>query len=142
MFTTGHVGLLTVNATKTLLSAFVVSKLDCCNSLLSGSLQHVLYQLQRKQNSTARLVMKSRKCVRVQPLLGNLHWLPVRSRRDYKISNPCFNTFTDSSPVYIAQLLSVYTPSKHSVHPRTHAFSVFLSSKLCHLVKEHFPSQA
>ena len=29
-----------------------------------------------------------------------------------------------------------------SVHPRTHALSVFLSSKLSHLVKEHSPSQA
>ena len=105
--------LLTVSATKTLLSAFVLSKLDYCNSLPSGSLQSILDKLHRVQNSAARLVMKSPKCDHVQPRLRNLPWLPVRSRIDYKISTLCFNTFTNSSPVYIAQLLSVYTPSRH-----------------------------
>ena len=105
--------LLTVNATKTPLSVFVLSKLDYCNSLLCGSPQFILDKLQRVQNSAARLVMKSRKCAHVQPLLRSLHWLPDHSRIDYKISTLCFNTFTNSSAVYIAQLLSVYTPSRH-----------------------------
>ena len=69
--------LLTVNATQTLLSAFVLSKLDYCDSLLCGSPQFTLDKLQRAQNSAARLVMKSRKCDHVQPLLCSLHWLPV-----------------------------------------------------------------
>ena len=112
--------LLTVNATKTLLSAFVLSKLGYCNSLFCGSPQFILDKFQRVQNSAARLVMKSRKGDHVQPLLHSLHWLPVHSRIDYKISTLCFNIFTNSSniftnssPVYIAQLLSVYTPSRH-----------------------------
>ena len=49
--------LLTVNATKTLLSAFVLSKLDYFNSLLCGSPQFILDKLQRGQNSAVRLVM-------------------------------------------------------------------------------------
>ena len=104
--------LLTVNASRTLLSAFVLSKLDYCNSLC-GSPQFILDKLQRVQNSAASLVMKPRKCDHVQPLLRSLHWLPVHSRIDYKISTLCFNTFTNSFPVYTAQLLSVYTPSRH-----------------------------
>ena len=52
--------LLTVNATKTLLSAFVLSKLDYCNFLLCGSPQFILGKLQRVQNSATRLVVKSR----------------------------------------------------------------------------------
>ena len=91
----------------------VLSKLDYCNSLLCGSPQFILDKLQRVQNSAARLVMKSRECDHVLPLSRNLHWLPVRPRIDYKISTLCFNTFTNSSPVYIAQPLSVYTPSSH-----------------------------
>ena len=75
--------LLTVNATKILLSAFVLSKLDCCNSHLCGSPQFILDKPQRIQNSAARLAMKSHECDHVQPLLPNLHWLPVRSRIDY-----------------------------------------------------------
>ena len=56
--------------------------------------------------------MKTRKCGQVQPLLCNLHWLPVHSRIDNKILTLCFNAFNNSSLVYIAQLLSVYTPSR------------------------------
>ena len=66
--------LLTVNATKTLLSAFVLSKLDYCNSLLCGPPQFILDKLQRVHNSAARLAMKFRKCDHVQSLLHNLHW--------------------------------------------------------------------
>ena len=74
--------LLAVSATKTLLSAFVLSKLDYCNSLLCGSPQFILDKLQRVQNSAARLVMKS--CTGYQSA----------QRTDYKISTLCFNTFT------------------------------------------------
>ena len=43
--------LVTVSATTTLLSAFVLSKLDYCNSLLCGSPPFILVKLQRVQNS-------------------------------------------------------------------------------------------
>ena len=46
--------LLAVDATKTLHSVFVLSKLDYCNSLLRGSPQFILDKLQRVQNSAAR----------------------------------------------------------------------------------------
>ena len=121
--------LLTVSATKTLLSAFVLSKLDYCNSLLCGSPQFILDKLQRVQNSAARLVMKS--CTGYQSA----------QRTDYKISTLCFNTFTNFSPVYIAQLVSVSTPSRH-LHSSSDTRTIVLSSKLSHLVKEHSPSQA
>ena len=85
--------------------------------------------------------MKSCQCGHVQPLLRCLHWLLVNSRIDYKISTLCFNTFTNSSLVYIAQLLSVCTPSRH-LRSSSDTHPVFLSSKLSHLVKEHSPSQA
>ena len=48
----------------------------------------------------------------VQPLLQALHWLPVQARVDYKLSTVCHNFFTDSSPAYLSDLLTVYTPSR------------------------------
>lgn len=44
---------LTVDATKTLICAFVLSKLDYCNSLLSGWAMYLLRKLQKIQNSAA-----------------------------------------------------------------------------------------
>ena len=69
---------LTIEATKTLVCAFVLSKLDYCNSLLSGCPLYLLSRLQKVQNS-AKLVFKARKRDHVQPLLQALHWLPVQA---------------------------------------------------------------
>ena len=70
-------------------------------------------KLKRVQNSAPKSVMKSHKCDHVQPLLRILHWWSVPSRIVYKISTLCFNSFTNSYPVYIAQLQSISTPSRH-----------------------------
>ena len=103
---------LTVDATKVLVCAFVLSKLDYCNSLFSGCPQYIIDKLQRVQNCAARLILKRRKRDHVQPLLRQLHWLPVRSRIEYKLSNLCFNHFAKSSPAYISDLLTVYVPTR------------------------------
>ena len=51
---------LTVELTKTLVRAFVLSKFDYCNSLLYGCPLHILRRLQKVQNSVTKLVFKSR----------------------------------------------------------------------------------
>ena len=53
--------LLSIDATKTLLSAFVLPKLDYCNSLFYGSPMHMLVRLQKFENSAARLIFQRRK---------------------------------------------------------------------------------
>ena len=49
--------LLSTDATKTLVSAFVLSRLDYCNSLLFGCHQYLLNKLQKVQNNAARPVL-------------------------------------------------------------------------------------
>ena len=78
---------LTVNATKTLVTSLVLSRLDYCNSLLSGFPQQLIDKLQKVQNCSARLIFKTSKCTHVSPLLAKLHWLQVAQRIDYKISS-------------------------------------------------------
>ena len=48
---------LTSTATATLVSAFVLSRIDYCNSLLFGSTHDVTSHLQRIQNYAARLIL-------------------------------------------------------------------------------------
>ena len=72
--------------TKTLVSTFVLSMLDYCNSLLSGCPKHLLEKLQKVQNSAARLVLKAHKRDHVSPLLRTLHLLPIQARIEYKLS--------------------------------------------------------
>ena len=73
-----------VDSTATLVSAFVLSRLDYCNSLLSGCSKHLLKTLQKVQYSVARLVLKAHKRDHVPPLIRTLHWLPIQGRIEFK----------------------------------------------------------
>jgi len=75
---------LTLQATKTLVHAFVSSRLDYCNSVLAGVSGQLLHRLQVIQNAAARLVTGVRKYERMTPVLRSLHWLPVRQRITFK----------------------------------------------------------
>ena len=102
---------LTTYATKTIVCAFVPSKRDYCNSLLSSCTSQLLNKLQKVQNSRARLVFKAWKQEHIKPLLQKLHWLLVHSRIHYKILTLCYNSFSDTYPLCLSELLTVYYPS-------------------------------
>ena len=70
--------LLTPNAAKTLVHAFISSRLDYCNSLLYGIGDGLVKKLQAVQNSAACVVTGTRKYDHITPVLCDLHWLPVR----------------------------------------------------------------
>ena len=59
---------LTVDATKTLVTSLVLSHLDYCNSLLAGIPQQLIDKLQKVQICSARLIFKTSKCTHVSPL--------------------------------------------------------------------------
>ena len=133
--------LLSDDATKTLLCAFVLSRLDYCNALLAGSPKHLIEKLQKVQNHAARLVFRCSKFDHVTLLLHSLHWLPVYLRIDYKISSLCFKVLESTAPSYLSDLLYVYTaPPPPPPSPRNFVlhlmidFSVFLTSEQSRMV--------
>eukprot|EP00745_Piridium_sociabile_P040659 TRINITY_DN786_c0_g1_i8.p1 TRINITY_DN786_c0_g1~~TRINITY_DN786_c0_g1_i8.p1 ORF type:complete len:1132 (+),score=124.07 TRINITY_DN786_c0_g1_i8:119-3397(+) len=103
---------LSTEATKTLVCAFVLSRIDYCNSLLAGLPKYMLDRLQRIQNNAARLICRAPKSDHVSPLLHSLHWLPVSKRIDYKLSTLTFSAVSGSGPEYLSDLLHIYTPSR------------------------------
>ena len=64
---------LTSTATATLVSAFVLSRIDYCNSLLSGSTHDVTSHLQRIQNYAARVILRLPKSSSITTHLKSLH---------------------------------------------------------------------
>ena len=76
---------LTCNATATFVSAFVLSRIDYCSSLLFGSTHDVTSHLQRIQNYAARVIVCLPKSYIITTHLKSLHWLPVKVRSAYKL---------------------------------------------------------
>ena len=104
--------LLSESSTATLVRAFVISRLDFCNSALSGLPMDQIMRLQRVQNSAARLIKRKRKRDHITPVLMELHWLPVHARINYKIATLAFRHFDKSLPQYLSDRLTTYEPSR------------------------------
>ena len=67
-------------STERLIHAFVISRLDYCNSLLYGITSNSIEKLRRVQNAATRVVYRAPTNCHITPMLFGLHWLPVRSR--------------------------------------------------------------
>ena len=96
---------LTVETTKTIIHAFVTSKLDYCNSLLYDQPKYMIKRLQSVQNCAGRLIYLSSKYNHVTPLLINLHWLPVQEQFKFRILIITFKALHGQAPRCICNLL-------------------------------------
>ena len=90
---------------ETLIHAFVTSKIDHYNILLSGLKQDQVRKLQYVQNSAARLLTGTRRHEHVTPVLRDLLWLPVHERIRFKILLMTFKCLNQLAPSYLSDLL-------------------------------------
>ena len=99
---------LTVDATKTLVHALVMSKLDYANALLIGLPKVLIKKLQRVQNTAARLITGTKYREHISPVLQCLHWLPVAKRIEYKLLLYVFKSRHNIAPRYLSELIQGY----------------------------------
>ncbi len=89
---------------KTLLHAFVTSRLDYCNSLLAGQPAHLLDKLQLVQNAAARLYAGTPRNSHVTAVLRDeLHWLRIPQRIDFKLCMLVYRCLHGNAPLYLAE---------------------------------------
>ena len=103
---------LTVQTATRLTCSRVLTRLDYCNSLLGGVTKKQIHRLQRAQNSAAKMILRKKKRDHVQPLLAQLHWLPVEQRIQYKLGTLAYRHFDGTLPPYLSDKLSHYTTSR------------------------------
>ena len=105
--------MLTVAATKQMVQALVISRLDYCNSLLTGLPDCLWERLEMVQHQAACLIfgkMDRHQPVSVSALMMELHWLPVRWRIQFMVLCLMYKCRHGLGPVYLTNDLVTYSP--------------------------------
>ena len=76
---------LTSSSMQRLVSALIISRVGCCNSVLYGLSAVTLASLQRVLHAAVRLVANLGYRDHVTPVMKELHWLPIAYRIRYKL---------------------------------------------------------
>ena len=100
------------DATRSLVNAYVTSRLDQCNALLAGLPQYLIQKLQRVQNCSARLVKHIPWRASITRHLKNLHWLPVSQRIQFKVLIIVFKSLNGLAPQYLRTMFHLYRPTR------------------------------
>ena len=89
----------------TLINSLIVSRLDYCNSLLTGCNKQLVYKLQRVLNCAARVIFGGDRREHITPLLRDkLHWLRARERITFKLCLLVYKARNSMIPNYIQDL--------------------------------------
>ena len=96
-----------------IIHAIITSRLDSCNSVLVGLPDNIINKLQVAQNSAARVLTGTKRREHITPVLRELHWLPVRTRVNFKLLCIIHKVlFSGIAPSYLSDLISVYSQSR------------------------------
>jgi len=93
---------LLAESAKTVVHAFIFSRVDYCNSLLFGISDNLLRRLQAIQNAATRLVTGTRHSEHITPVLRQFYWLPVQQCIEFKLAVLVYKAMNGLSPHYLA----------------------------------------
>ena len=121
---------LTSTATATLVSAFVLSRIDYCSSLQFGYSHDVTSHLQRMQKYAARVILRLPMSSSITIHLKSLHWLPVKVRSTYKIACLCYHCHSRTAPSYVTDML--HRKPLHTRNTRSSSYTTPLLNRPAH----------
>ena len=89
------------DALRTLVHAFISSRVDYCNVLLYGLPNTIIRRVQAVLHAAARLITGIRRYDHITPAIRDtLHWLPVSQRITFKIALMTYDIIHGQSPAY------------------------------------------
>ena len=109
---------LDTDSLRTLVHAFVSSRVDYCCSLLLGSPRVITDKLQRVLNAAARLITGTRKYDRglTELLQGQLlQWLDMCDRIKFRVAVFMYNSLHGAAPGYLVDMCKFTTSSDYNL---------------------------
>jgi hypothetical protein len=104
---------LTKETAAILIHAFVLSRIDYCNSLYAGCHEYIYSSLQSILNAAARLVCGVPRYDHITSWLKQLHWLPAQQRTQFKLAVLSFRGLTGYTPIYLTNMLKPVATNSH-----------------------------
>ena len=98
--------ILGADVTSGLVSAFVTTRMDYCNSILAALPQSSIVPLQRVQNAAARLITGTGTREHITAALRSLHWLPVKFRITFKLCVLMHLVHIGRAPAYLSDMVT------------------------------------
>ena len=122
---------LSQESVRTLVHAFIIGRIDYCDSLLFGLPSvHLLNKLQRLQNTAARLISNVPGYSHITPVICSLHWLPVKFRIDFKILLFTFKAIYGHAPGYLIDLIAIKEQPRYNLRSASGLILKYPSLKL------------
>lgn len=103
---------LSIETSKIIASALVLSHLDYANILLLNSPNSTIKSYERIQNMCAKIVLNRNKYSSSKEALKELHWLPIKERIKYKLLCIVHSCKFGRAPKYLKNLLHTRKPSR------------------------------
>jgi hypothetical protein len=103
---------LTVQMRMTAIHALVISRIHFCAPLFMGIGKKLLHQLQRVLNASIKMTLNSKDRERWKEKISKEKWLPVEYLIQYRYLCLIDKIIRSGSPVYLAQLIKAYEPSR------------------------------
>ena len=93
---------MTMDAAKTVVHAFITSRVDYCNSLFCSACTVHFNPLESVLHAAARVITRKRKYDRITATIRDqIHWLPVKQWIDRKLWTFIFKCLHNTVPMYL-----------------------------------------
>ena len=125
-------GALTLDESKAVVHAFVLSHVDYCNSVFSLFRVKHLRPFQSVLNSAARVISRRRKYDHISAVVRDqLHWLPIAERIEYKLCILVYKCLHRLAPQYLVEMCKVVSelPGRRNLRSASRGSLIELRTK-------------